>query len=282
MINKMTKASLLFMSIMAGLWVFIAAHPNDGQKTQMDRVTVPLSKPGQSVSVHASSMTGAIKVEGTEGQEVIIETYAQGEQSTERGREPKRKTEGLRLIVPRNSGLEVEEENNVVHINLGPEGQGQDLFIKVPRQCSLELSSSEGDIVVENVSGNLEVESSDGSLTLTGISGSVVASSGDGDITVVLNAATPGKPMSFSTVDGDIDVTLPADIKATVKLKTEEGNIYTDFGVDLQQAQEKKENKEGGKYRLEVERFLSGTINGGGQEYKFTCLEGDIYLRKKK
>jgi len=27
---------------------------------------------------------------------------------------------------------------------------------------------------------------------------------------------------------------------------------------------------------------MSGTINGGGPEFKFTCLEGDIYLRKKK
>ena len=110
----------------------------------------------------------------------------------------------MRLIRPPSSSLEVEEENNEVRIDLGPESDSLDLIIKVPRQCSLSLSTFEGDVVVENVSGDLEVESSDGNVVLTGISGSVVASSADGDITAVLNAATSGKPMSFSTVEGDI------------------------------------------------------------------------------
>jgi len=188
----------------------------------------------------------------------------------------------LRLIRPPSSSLEVEEENNEVRIDLGPESDSLDLIIKVPRQCSLSLSTADGDIIVENVSGDLEVESSDGNVVLTGISGLAVASSADGDITAVLNAATSGKPMSFSTVEGDVDITLPADIKATVRLKTEEGNFYTDFAIDLQQTLDKKENREGKTYRLELERIMKGTINGGGPEYKFTCLEGDIYLRKKK
>jgi len=110
----------------------------------------------------------------------------------------------LRLIRPPSSSLEVEEENNEVRIDLGPESDSLDLIIKVPRQCSLSLSTADGDIIVENVSGDLEVESSDGNVVLTGISGSAVASSADGDITAVLNAATSGKPMSFSTVEGDI------------------------------------------------------------------------------
>ena len=108
--------------------------------------------------------------------------------------------------------------------------------------------------------------------------------------------------MSFSTVEGDVDVTLPADVKATVRLKTEEGDFYTDFAIDFQQVLENKEtgrsqdpvarpartpverdvDRGGHIYRLDLERVMKGAINGGGPEYKFYTMEGDIYLRKKK
>jgi DUF4097 and DUF4098 domain-containing protein YvlB len=219
---------------------------------------------------------------GTDGQEMIVETYGREESSSPSEKEPRRKSEGLRLIRLHSSSLEVEEENNKVWIDLGPESDSIDLIIKVPRQCSINLSASDGDVVVENVSGDLEVESSDGNVVLTGISGSVVASSADGDVTIVMNTVTPGKPMSFSTVEGDLDVTLPQDIKAIVKLKTVEGNIYTDFAINLQQTLDKKEERRGSVYKLEMNRILSGAINGGGPEYKFYSMEGDIYLRRKK
>jgi DUF4097 and DUF4098 domain-containing protein YvlB len=280
--NEIWKTSLLFLSIMVGFGMLISAQPNDEQKVRLDQVKVPLSKPGQPVFVQVSNREGNIKVMGTDGQEVIVETYGRKEDSSRGARESGRKSEGLRLIRSASSSLEIEEENNKVRIEPGSGMEGLDLVIKVPRQCSLNLSSSDGDIVVENVSGDLEVESTDGDVVLKGISGSVVASSADGDVTVVLNAVTPGKPMSFSTVDGDVDVTLPSDIKATVKLKTVEGDIYTDFAVNLQPTLNKKEEKRGNVYRLELDRIMTGTINGGGPEYKFYSLEGDIYLRQKK
>jgi hypothetical protein len=160
----------------------------------------------------------------------------------------------------------------------------------------------EGDIHVENISGDLEAKSADGDVVMTAVSGSVIASTADGDVTVVLNSVAPGKPMSFSTVEGDLDVTLPADVKASVRLKTEEGDFYTDFAIDFQQTLEKKEfgrapepgerivrtpaereaDRGGHAYRLDLERVMKGAINGGGPEYKFYSMEGDIYLRKKK
>ncbi len=37
--------------------------------------------------------------------------------------------------------------------------------------------------------------------------------------------------MSFSTMNGDVDVTMPGDVKARVKLKSDNGEIYSDFEV---------------------------------------------------
>jgi len=301
--KAIVTASFLALSILVGLGMIISAQPNDGQKTLVDRVTVPLSKPGQPMTLKVNGPEeGNVKVVGTDGQEVIIETYAREESSSERTREPKRKTEGLRLVKSGSSRLGIGEENNVVWVDFGRAADISDIIIEVPRQCSLTAGTVDGDILVENISGDLEAKSSDGDVVLTGVSGSVIASTADGDVTVVLNSVTPGMPMSFSTVEGDVDVTLPADVKATVRLKTEEGEFYTDFAIDLQKVLEKKESgrlpepagqpgrtpverdADRGRhaYRLDLERVMKGAINGGGPEYKFYTMEGDIYLRKKK
>ena len=40
--------------------------------------------------------------------------------------------------------------------------------------------------------------------------------------------------MSFSTFNGDVDVTLPGDAKATIKARADHGDIFTDFDVKLE------------------------------------------------
>jgi len=63
-----------------------------------------------------------------------------------------------------------------------------------------------------------------------------------------------GKPMSFSSLNGTLDVTLPADIKANIKLQSDNGEVYSDFPVDMlapsvnQTVQD--DRSKGGKYRL--------------------------------
>ena len=113
----------------------------------------------------------------------------------------------------------------------------------------------------------------------------MVADSSDGEIKVVFSKITPGKPMSLSAMDGDIDITLPPDAKASLKMKTDDGQIYTDFDVQLTPSQEKKEEderREGGSYRVTYEKVTLGLINGGGTEIQLTSYDGNIYIRKAK
>jgi len=84
---------------------------------------------------------------------------------------------------------------------------------------------NDGNILVENVEGEIEANNLNGSVTLTNVSGVVVAHSLNGAVVTQMEKVTPDKPMSFSTLNGDIDVTLPAVIKATVKIETQQGSI---------------------------------------------------------
>ena len=254
------------------------------QQATADRATVPFSDPSKPGLVEASVHDGSITVKGYNGKEVIIDAKLRGEKIQEK-EEVSEKAKGMQRIFTVRTGLVVEEENNVMKVNVSAYDSTVDLTLQVPFKTSLKLSSHEnGDILVENVTGEIEASNYEGNVTLKKISGSVVANSYDGEILIAFDQIDPGKPMSFTSYDGDIDVTFPATLKANVKMKTQEGEIYSDFPVDIKADQQKvqDERKQGGKYRISFGEFIYGTINGGGAEYQFVSFDGDIYIRKSR
>ena len=96
----------------------------------------------------------------------------------------------------------------------------------------------------------------------------------------------PEKSMSFSTLNGDIDVTLPKNIKANVKLKSDNGEIYSDFDMKMAKSSreviEENNRDRDGKYRVKIDNTILASINGGGPEIQFTSFQGDIIIRKGK
>ena len=103
-----------------------------------------------------------------------------------------------------------------------------------------------------------------------------------GDVSVVFTSAMVAAPMAFSTLNGDVDVTLPASLKANVRLRSDNGEIYSDFDIAMDQVKpDIEEQREGGKYRLVVSREMTGRIQGGGPELFLKTFNGDILLRRK-
>jgi predicted membrane protein len=87
----------------------------------------------------------------------------------------------------------------------------------------------------------------------------------NGKVTVALDKVAAGKAMSFSSMNGTIDVTLPADIKANLKMKVDNGDVYTDFDVKLTNDKfDTAETNTGRGVRVRGNRTTYGTINGGG------------------
>ncbi len=77
-------------------------------------------------------------------------------------------------------------------------------------------------------------------------------------------------------MNGDIDVTLPADVKANLKMKSEQGEIYSDFDINMTRQparSEASEKTEQGKYRITFDKSLYGLVNGGGQEIQLQHLQ---------
>jgi hypothetical protein len=276
---------------------------------QLERRAIKFTDPLKPGLLKVEIMRGGITVKGYSGKEVIIEAKVNPMKQLrrERGEEreeleeyaveelyrheeemekKKRATAGMKKIHSSTTGFEVVEENNIMRVEAESIYNQVDLAIQVPFNTSLKLECmSEGEIKVDGVNGEIEVENMAGPVILSNISGAVVAHSMRDDIIATFTELKLGKPMAFSTMAGHIDITLPQTAKATLKMKTEQGEIYSDFDIKLEQKTEKKEEdtrKRGGKYRLRLESFLQGTINGGGTEIQIETFSGDIYIRKGK
>jgi hypothetical protein len=195
------------------------------------------------------------------------------------------KATGMKKITYNTSGLEVEEEDNEIDISTQSWKRSISLTLQVPVKTSLELSTmNNGDILVENVEGEHEISNMNGKVTLKNVSGSVVANSMSDDLIVILTKINTGKAMSFSTMSGDVDVTLPATAKANIKMKSNQGDIYSDFDLTMKPTTKKtvSEKGKGGKFKIKFDEYLLGTLNGGGPEFTFKTFSGDIYIRKGK
>lgn len=247
-----------------------------------DKVTVSFSDPSRPGRVKVQLVTGSITVRGYDGRDVLVDIRSRDEDDEDRDS----KHEGMRRIRNTGSGLTVEEENNEMRIGTSMPNREMDLTIQVPVRTSLTLSAvNDGDILVERVDGEIEVNNVNGAVTLNDVSGSVVAHALNDDLKATLRR-TSGKPMSFSSLNGDIDVTLPAETKANVQLETSMGEIYSDFDIQMEPTTVKKtvedDRAKGGKYRVEIEKGMIGRINGGGPEIKFKTFNGDIHIRRAK
>ncbi|HUS19086.1 MAG TPA: DUF4097 family beta strand repeat-containing protein [Terriglobales bacterium] len=242
-----------------------------------DRVTVPFSDPTRPGMVKASVLNGGITVKAYEGKDVIVEAHV-------RDGEKHRGANNMRRIPMTSTGLSVEEENNQVNISTDSTQRTIDLTISVPTNSSLILRSvNDGDIVVTGVSGEIDVNNVNGNVTLARIAGNAIAHALNGKVLVTFTGIN-AKPMAFSSMNGDIDVTFPATLKANINLTNNQGDVYSDFDVTLQPTAPKQivgdGRTQGGKYRVKIDKTVRGMINGGGPEMQFKNFNGDIFIRK--
>jgi hypothetical protein len=258
--------------------------------------------------VKVNVMSGSIAVRVGPGRDVVVATTA-----VERGRDDRARNtrdrsgadpaDGLHRLTPP-GGVDIEEENNTVSISAPVLAGPMNVTIQVPAATSLVLRAvTGGEVTVDGVSGSIEVLNVNGSIRLTDVGGPVVAHATNGTVAVTLRQLAAGKPMSFTSFNGNVDVTLPGPSRANLKMRSGRGDVYTDFDVQLTPApagaragdqrhddsrssgQDNRaagDSKDKPKYRLEMERSIYGTINGGGPDFELRTFNGNVYLRKAK
>ncbi|MBN2105215.1 DUF4097 family beta strand repeat protein [bacterium] len=169
---------------------------------------------------------------------------------------------------------DIEECAGPVILELG----GGDLEIDQV-QKDIQLKVGGGDIEISNIQGNAQCEVGGGCIEITDVSGSLSAKTGGGDIEVTLtDAVTFKSPMLLESSTGDIDLTLPSSIKATVHVEIQkrygysEEQIYSDFPLKMSLKEEDTDTK----------IRATGMIQGGGPSIDLKTCGGDISIQKKE
>ncbi|MBV8389229.1 MAG: DUF4097 family beta strand repeat protein, partial [Mucilaginibacter sp.] len=183
-----------------------------------------------------------------------------------------------------NADIQAEEHNNEVVVH-GSAGRTVNLLIKVPMtEGNLKFGTvNGGNINGSNLNGDLEVSNVNGAIKLTNISGSVVANTINGNVIVTFKSIDAKAAMAYSTLNGNVDVTFPASFKANVKLKSDNGDVFTDFDVATDMHKPEVTRNDGkGMYSLKIEDWVYGKINGGGPQLLMKTTFGNLYIRKAK
>ncbi|GGA86705.1 DUF4097 family beta strand repeat-containing protein [Puia dinghuensis] len=213
--------------------------------------------------------TGELPIEGYSGNEIIITTGHHFEQND--------RAKGLKPIYAAgtdNTGVGVAMEKNGNKVTLRcllSITQSAEYKIRVPENMALEITRDcpkGGETIISNIKNEVEFKGCH-DISLKNVTGPLVISTISGNVNVVFTEVAKDKPISISSVSGEVDVTLPAKTPFSVEMGTVSGNMYSDFEFPTNNDMKRIG---GGKLRAD--------FNGGGTAVRLNVVSGNIYLRK--
>ena len=193
-----TRTAILFAAVLGS-----AAALGQNQATvptpqvQPETIAVPLSRPGEPISMSIDLLSARIEVIGEERKDVSLTVTLSG------GRRKIVTPSGSRTLSGGGGGLEISERDNRVSIESDGPPDRMGIVVRVPRRAQLNLSTvNDGEIIVRDIVGDVELENVNGPITATNINGSVIAESVNAPIVVGLAAVAPGGATSVSSLNG--------------------------------------------------------------------------------
>lgn len=175
----------------------------------------------------------AVTIQGYDGNEVLFEID-----------QPKSippEAEGLRPVTGGGTdntglGLSVREEGNTLHVtSILRQEKGAEYRIRLPRNLNIFWKAApanlDAPLRISDMQGEIEAATVFADITLQNVQGPIVAFSSSGKIKAVFSSLNQAKPSSLSSTHDAVDVTLPPDTRAIVRLNAVYGNSFTDFDL---------------------------------------------------
>jgi hypothetical protein len=225
--------------------------------------------PGHSIEI--KGVNGAIRAERASGAEVVVEAVKTGRRSDPRSVTVQvvQHADGVTICAmypssdwgrpnecAAGSGGRMNTNNNDVRV---------EFTVRVPDGVQFIGRTVNGEVEAESLAGDVRAHTVNGKIRIA-TSGRAEGQTVNGSIIARLGQAAGSRPLDFETVNGSIELQLPAAANATLHASTVNGHISTDFPLMI-------------RGRL-TGREISGTIGQGGPELSLRTVNGSIDLRR--
>jgi len=234
--------------------------------------------PGQKIEVE--NLLGKIIVENHSGNQLIIKVDKYGQLPD--------KAKGLKEIYNGATdntgvGLAVKVSGKSIFVQGASKRaeEGTYTFL-VPENVNMKIDYSSPfgyeSVKVNSFSGEFEAKTLNEDIELNKVTGPINIHTINGNIVADFVSLSQKAPTALTSINGDVEVKVPASSKATIDFGTMHGEVYTDCDIEM----EKKNNTKGDEWvMIGGQSNNTGKLNGGGVELKLSTINGSIYLRKK-
>ena len=178
--------------------------------------------------------------------------------------------------------IAVSEASNVVTVRQAPLPSGSfrsaNLRISVPVETNLDLQLNRGgDIRVEGIRGEAEITNLNGSVEIAGLSGAAAVNASNGAISAGFAAVNPERDMIFSSLNGSVELCLPADFSGRLNLMTAGDPIRSDFEIERET---RVRTVAAGEALTEDHSQVRGRVGSGDASIQVSTLNGEIRVER--
>jgi len=159
-----------------------------------------------------------------------------------------------------------------------------DFTVRVPAGVNFHGAAVSGDVSANGLTGTVELTSVSGDVSGTALTGRADLNSVSGDVELEtasgeasgrsvsggVRATVRGRataPLRFSSVSGDLTISLPRDLGADLEMSTVSGEMSTDFPLTL---------GAGGRIRR---NRMQARVGEGGRTLVLSTVSGSVHLR---
>lgn len=138
--------------------------------------------------------------------------------------------------------------------------------VRIPSGVELGVRTVDGSVEARGIDTPASIRTVDGDITFDGVAPEGL-NTVDGKISATITNARWDHDVTMRSVDGDVDVTLPAGLSVAISGETVDGDVHADFPVTLV-----------GKWGPRSFRATVG--DGGSRELQVHTVDGSIRLHR--
>lgn len=171
--------------------------------------------------VLVQNLYGDVSITAWDRDEVLVE-------AVKRSSDPRRLDDALIIVEPSAGALSIHTQ----YAGADAEHPASvEYRIMVPRNAVLEqVKLVNGGLSISGVAGPVKASSINGGITAEKLEGEADLSTVNGPLTAGFDRISPAKPISLSSVNGPIKLSLPLGARASVNAHNQSGGIASDVG----------------------------------------------------